>query len=929
LVTNYDIRRVKSRHFLLTANKPIIRRTSMLFAALSFLLALSLPAYLPSEVMANGSFVSKPESYLTGDTMPNLRMPWMYGSYRINGGFSYGCGDHVNVGSLHDYYAVDFALRAGTPLAAVFSGYVVTGYNSSGLGNWLSIDHGDGWIATFGHLGDNSGNNTGYRVSSGYVSQGQYVGDSGYSGNSLPSGPAGAHLHFRLQKHATDSGNGTSMPIEPLGKNQYGGFIKYGTDGDGSNLYNQVCSPGGRTPSSPADSPYNAAEAVGGWWNVPQTTPDRSIMPAATTSWPINVHGKVYDTSNSPSGYLDKINIAEKVGTGPWQVISTTNYSNAALKEADATAYIATSNQPIYVGFDVYERYSAGGSYSSAIDGFHLSPSGVFIYCPSGTSQSTCNSMQAFSDPYPGQNGYLGYGGGGTLCNTPPATTSSVTGNTPGNHGWWRSPATVTLSATAPCGPSGLHTYYTINGGSQSTYSASIALNQEGIYNVNYYSVDGMGNVENTQLVQVDIDWTPPVTSGTATGPRDTNGIFRDTVTVGLAGTDNLSGVDYEQYSLDGGSTWANRSGANNSFVLSGNGVSRANYRSMDIAGNLEQSRDSGPIIINKYVVFSNATGSSLRFLWGTGVTISGDIFSNGTTYIDGNTGSSLGTTFTTVGTANTITSTNTNTQIPAITTGAASVPMLAYPLSLYQSLATVVFPSDLKLDSVGTTLNSIIYAQGKVDMYDVNLSGPLSIVATGTITDYTTDSTYQTNDPHNGVLMYAGQNVNVNSTGNRNLGLLYAPNGAINVNATNLTLNGSLVGSQVNVNSATTFNLSYNPAFSSSTYSLPLMAMGLVSPTTAPPALPGVPTLYKPVGGVTVSGSGLVTSWSSTSGAVGYQVQISKYSSFSSFDYNSSQLSTATRVNLSSATAYYWRVRAINQAGMSAWSTVGTFRTQ
>jgi hypothetical protein len=213
--------------------------------------------------------------------------------------------------------------------------------------------------------------------------------------------------------------------------------------------------------------------------------------------------------------------------------------------------------------------------------------------------------------------------------------------------------------------------------------------------------------------------------------------------------------------------------------------------------------------------------------------------------------------------------------------------------------------------------------------MYDVGLSGPLSIIATGNITDYTTDSTYKTNDPHNGVLLYAGQNINLNSTGNRNLGLLYAPNGTVEVSSTNLTLNGSLVGNQVEVNGATTFNLSYSPAFSSSTYSLPLTAMGLVTPATTTLPLPSVPTLYKPVGGVTVSGSRLLISWNTSIGAVGYQLQISNSSAFSSYVYNAAQLSTAQRVNLASATTYYWRVRAINQAGMSTWSTVGAFRTQ
>ena len=362
--------------------------------------------------------------------------------------------------------------------------------------------------------------------------------------------------------------------------------------------------------------------------------------------------------------------------------------------------------------------------------------------------------------------------------------------------------------------------------------------------------------------------------------------------------------------------------------MFSGNGVFRAHYRSQDVAGNVEVAKDSGPVIINKYVMFSNALGQSMRILYGTTLNITGDIHSNGSANINGNTGSSLGTTFRTVAGANTI-SGNTNTVLPAISTGGSAVPMLAYPLSLYKSLATVVFPSDLKLDSVSSTIGGILYVEGNVEMYDVALSGPLSVVATGSITESTTDSTYQNNDPHNGILLFAGQDVNVNSTGNHNTGLMYAPNGTVKVGATNLTLNGSLVGNNVEINGATTFNLAYSAAFAPSTSALPLAAMGLVVPTTAPPPLPDAPALSKPAAGATGQArTRLLMSWYSSTGAVGYQLQVSTSSAFTSTVYNKSYLSTGQKLDFSANTTYYWRVRAINQAGLGAWSTVRTFKT-
>ncbi len=519
--------------------------------------------------------------------------------------------------------------------------------------------------------------------------------------------------------------------------------------------------------------------------------------------------------------------------------------------------------------------------------------------------------------------------GGVEVCTSAPTTSSNVTGTTKGNNGWWRSKANISFYADAPCGSNGLKTYYSINGGSQQTYTAPFEINQEGVFNITYHSVDGKGNVESNKSVEVKIDWTPPVTTGTATGPRDTNGIFRNDVTAGLNATDNLSGVEKQQYTTDGGSNWIDRGGNNNTFVISGNGVSRFLFRSEDKAGNIEVSKDSGPIIINKYVIFSNGSNNSLRFLRSTGLNISGDIHSNGTVSFEANTGSIIGTTIETVGVNNLFATSNTNVTVPTITKGVNSVQMLSYPLSMYKSLARVVFPSSLYMNSVSSTYSGIIYVEGDVTMTDVSLSGPLSIVATGTITDITTNSTYQTGDPNNGVLLYAGKDVNVNSTGNRNLGLVYAPTGTVFVKATNLTLNGSLVGRDVEIGSTTTLNLSYNPGFSSASYTLPLSAMGLVKPTNVTTTLSSVPNLSKPTNASTgISNTKPKISWYSGVGAFGYQLQLSTSSNFSTIAFDGSYVSTVANPTLLKRTKYYWRVRSVNEAGVSNWSSVRYFTT-
>jgi hypothetical protein len=126
--------------------------------------------------------------------------------------------------------------------------------------------------------------------------------------------------------------------------------------------------------------------------------------------------------------------------------------------------------------------------------------------------------------------------------NTPPVTTASLSG-TAGSNGWYTSAVQVTLSATDDL--SGVAaTYYTVDGGSQQTYSAAFAVSGDGTHTVKYWSVDKAGNTETANTKTVKIDATKPsLTFGSATTSPNAAGWYNAAVSVPYTTSDATSGV--------------------------------------------------------------------------------------------------------------------------------------------------------------------------------------------------------------------------------------------------------------------------------------------------------------------------------------------------------------------------------------------------
>ncbi|MUT64729.1 hypothetical protein [Paenibacillus sp. NEAU-GSW1] len=142
--------------------------------------------------------------------------------------------------------------------------------------------------------------------------------------------------------------------------------------------------------------------------------------------------------------------------------------------------------------------------------------------------------------------------------------------------GWTNLSQIVTLSATDnETGVAG--TFYSLNGGEYAA-GTSVAVDQEGVNKVSFYSVDKVGNKETAHTIEVKIDKTAPVTTSIAL-----EGWNQNEATVKLTATDTLSGTAKTYYAIDASDY---REGS--TITVSSDGVHQIRFYSMDQAGNKE-----------------------------------------------------------------------------------------------------------------------------------------------------------------------------------------------------------------------------------------------------------------------------------------------------------------------------------------------------
>lgn len=128
----------------------------------------------------------------TGSTGNTSGVTWLVPCSYIYVSSPFGDRDQPTAGASTNHKGVDLAAPSGTPIYATRSGTVTIARASSSAGNYVTINHGDGYSSVYMHM-------TNYVVSVGQsVSAGQLIGYVGSTG--ISTGP---HLHFGITHNGT------------------------------------------------------------------------------------------------------------------------------------------------------------------------------------------------------------------------------------------------------------------------------------------------------------------------------------------------------------------------------------------------------------------------------------------------------------------------------------------------------------------------------------------------------------------------------------------------------------------------------------------------------------------------------------------------------------------------------------------------------
>lgn len=204
-------------------------------------------------------------------------------------------------GASTNHGGIDIGVPEGTKVYACDSGTVITAENNNTAGNWVIIDHGNGYITKYMH-------NSQLKVSPGdTVKKGQVIALSGNTGNS--SGP---HVHFQVEYNGK-----TKDPLK----------FKYNNNmGDGSITINQ-------TSDSKSDSNIDSSTIK--WYAKVATWSEETITVESNDPNVSSSSVTTYNMSSTDVNYQEFINGYTMPFEYLWALLVITEDKEFALELAD------------------------------------------------------------------------------------------------------------------------------------------------------------------------------------------------------------------------------------------------------------------------------------------------------------------------------------------------------------------------------------------------------------------------------------------------------------------------------------------------------------------------------------------------------------------------------------------------------------------
>lgn len=176
---------------------------------------------------------------------------------------------------------------------------------------------------------------------------------------------------------------------------------------------------------------------------------------------------------------------------------------------------------------------------------------------------------------------------------TAPETSATVTGEQDAN-GAYLDMATVTVTASdAGSGVNKIEYAIGANGAWQA-YEAPVMVHEVGTHKVRYRATDKAGNASAEKAVDFTVvtppaqDTTAPVSTVAVTGDKNSDGAFITSATATIKATDDDSGVEKIEYSLDGGPYLA----YTKPVIVDAVGYHKLAHRATDKAGNTSAAKE-------------------------------------------------------------------------------------------------------------------------------------------------------------------------------------------------------------------------------------------------------------------------------------------------------------------------------------------------